>query len=265
MPLDISLDSSFRVEFLFGSQAVRSGLRESATQDLDFQIRQDTNFRLPVLAGTVEVSPLTFISGRLAGATSILEQEGEFQRFAILSAESVFKAKPGFSGWEAAGLCHLWNGDGYRFSVTAGYRQEFLSLAGEGVTGNSGVNRSSRDDFSSYGPFMGLQTAVFFPWWKARCELLGSPWMWKQVSGSVIRTDSALTYFGRNQGWLLEVQLEGTMYLTRGFFVGIHGRYTSQESNGDLTRTDNGSVTRQFKIYTDDSFAMVGLDLTLVF
>jgi hypothetical protein len=265
LPLDIAVDSSLRVEFLFGSQAVRSALKDSATTDFDFLMRLDSTLRLPVLSGTVEVSPLTFISGRLAGSTSILEQEGKFQRLTTRSAESVFNAKPSYTSLEAAGLCHLWKSDGYRFSITAGYRADSISLAGVGVPGISGVNLSSRDDSAIYAPFLGLQSAVFFPWWKARCELLGSPLMLKKISGSVIRSDSTVTYYGSGQGGLLEVQLEGTAYLTRSVFVGVHFRYTSQESNGEFTRQDNGLLIGRFPMYTDDSLAMVGLDITVIF
>jgi hypothetical protein len=237
-------------------------MRDSATGDFDFLMRLDSNLRLPLLAGNVEVSPFTFISGRLAGSTSIIEQRGDFQRLTTLSTESTFNAKPSFNEWEAAGLCHLYQSDGYRFSVTAGYRQESISLVG---VGTSGVNLSSRDDSSIYAPFMGLQSAVFFPWWKARCELLGSPWMSKKLSGNVIRTDSTVIYGGSGQGWLLEVQIEGTANLTRFVFLGVHARYTSQESNGDFIRKDNGQLIGRFPMYTNDSLAIVGLDVTLVF
>jgi len=270
LPWDITVDSSFRAEFLFGTQAIRSARKIPVlgVQEADFLFLLNSDVRLPVLSGTVEVSPLTFISGRLVGLTSILEQQGEVQRLRRLEAlqpEHLFNAKPAFNSWEAAGLWHLWNGDGYRFSFTAGYRQEASSLEGVGVPGILGVNLSSRDDSVSYVPFLGLQTAVFFPWWKARCELLGSPWMLKKVSGSVNRTDSTVTYYGSGQGGLLEVQIEGTMFLTRCLFAGVHCRYTFQESYGEFTRKDNGLVTGRFGMYTGDSFAMIGLDLTLAF
>ena len=269
LPWDIAVDSSVRAEFLFGTQAIRSAIKGVAPEgEADFRFLLNSDVRLPVLSGTVEVSPLTFISGRLVGLTSILEQQGEVQRLRRLEAaqpEHLFNAKPAFNSWEAAGLWHLWNRDGYRFSFTAGYRQEASSLEGVGVPGILRVNLSSRDDAASYVPFLGLQTAVFFPWWKARCELLGSPWMLKKVSGSVIRTDSTVTYYGSGRGGLLEVQIEGTMFLTRCLFAGVHGRYTFQESYGEFTRKDNGLVTGRFDMYTGDSFAIIGLDLTLAF
>jgi len=267
LPGDILVDSSFRVEFLFGSQAVRSAVRDvqNGGVDSDFLFRLDSKFDLPVLAGNVEVSPLRFISGRLAGLTSVLEQSGAIQRLTMLAPESVFNVKPAFNSWEVAGLGHLWNRDGYRFSVTAGYRQESWSLEGVGVPGSSGVNLSSRDDSAYYGPFLGMQTAVFFPWWKARCEFVGSPWMSRKMSGSVIRTDSFVTYNGWGHGGLLEVRVEGTMHLTRFVFAGVHGRYTFQESYGQFIRKDSGLLTGQFDAYTNDSFAIVGLDLSLVF
>ena len=103
-------------------------------------------------------------------------------------------ARPSFSGWEAAGLFHLWNDGGYRFSFTAGYREEFWGAQGEGVGLFTGVSSSVREDFSSRGPFLGLQTAVFFPWWKARFEVIGSPWITKIGSGSLNQPNFSAEY-----------------------------------------------------------------------
>jgi len=276
LPWNIAVDSSFRVEFLFGAQAVRDAGREGTTaagagHDL---FQNDWYFRLPVLTGTVEVSPLTFLSGRLAGLTSVLERAGQVNRSSDAFDSTLqmpteplqlLNAKPSFSGWEAAGLYHLWNDGGYRFSVTAGYRQDFWHLEGKGV-GASSANSSSRDDISSYGPFLGLQTAVFFPWWKARFEVLGSSLMTKKISGSLTQPDVLTEYAGRaNRGGLLEVQIEGTMYVTRCLFAGLHGRYTFQESHGEFIRTNSNGVINALDIYMNDSSFMVGLDFTLAF
>ena len=188
---NLGLDSSFRGELLFGSQAIRDNSSPGIAED---RFRIDSDFRLPVLTGTIEITPLTYLSGRIGGEIGVLEQQGTVRRNAssydVAGADVIeIHATPNFSGWEAAGLLNLWNDGGYRFSFTAGYRAEFWGSHGEGVGLFTGVSSSVREDFSSRGPFLGLQTAVFFPWWKARFEVIGSPWITKTGSGSLSRTN----------------------------------------------------------------------------
>ncbi len=188
---NLGLDSSFRGELLFGSQAIRDNSSPGIAEE---RFRIDSDFRLPVLAGTVEITPLTYVSGRIGGIISVLEQKGTVRRngssFGTSGSDVVeIHARPSFSGWEAAGLFHLWNDGGYRFSFTAGYREEFWGAQGEGFGLFTGVSSSVREDFQSRGPFLGLQTAVFFPWWKARFEVIGSPWITKIGSGSLKQTN----------------------------------------------------------------------------
>ena len=265
-PWNLTLDSSFRMEFLFGTQAIRD---RTPLQDVE-RFRIDSNFRLPVLAGNVEMTPLVFLSGRLGGLISVLEEQGTIDRsaadFDILVPERrVINAKPSFSGWEAAGLFHLWNDGGYRFSVTAGYREEYWRLEGEGLAQTSFL----RENFQTRVPFLGLQTAVFFPWWKARFELIGSRWMTKIVSGSLSNSFNSLMaqYDARaTGGGLLELQVEGTASITQNIFAGLHSRYTFQESFGELTR--KGFLRPPelpLELYMGDSFLLVGVDLTVAF
>jgi hypothetical protein len=268
LPWNLAVDSSFRVELLFGSQAIRDN--SPGTGEERFGI--DSDFRLPVLAGTVEITPMTYLSGRIGGLISILEQKGTVRINAINfdpsgSDDVQIDAKPSFSGWEAAGLFHLWNEGGYRFSFTAGYRGEFWGRQGDGVGLTSGLSSSLREDFSSRGPFLGLQTAVFFPWWKARFEVIGSPWMTNIGSGSLTQTGFFAEYQARTTGGsLLELQIEGTVALRQWIFAGLHGRYSFRESVGGFTRIGNGgTIYAPLSLYTSDSFALIGLDLTVVF
>jgi hypothetical protein len=265
-PWNISLDSSFRMEFLFGTQALRD---RTAPIDVE-RFRIDSNFRLPVLAGNVEITPLVFLSGRLGGLTSVLEGQGTYDRsaadFDILLAERrVVDAKPTFNGWEAAGLFHLWNDGGYRFSVTAGYREEFWGLDGQGLAA-SGTTSFFHEKYQTRVPFLGLQTAMFFPWWKARFELIGSRWMTKVVSGAL--TDTVVSQYEAKAtgGGLLELQMEGTAGITQNIFAGLHGRYTFQESFGELIRKGNlRAPDLPLELYMNDSFLLVGVDLTVAF
>jgi len=268
LPWNLALDSSFRGELLFGSQAIRDNSPGTGAE----RFRIDSDFRLPVLAGTVEITPLPFLSGRMGGLISVLEQKGTVQRnvtsFDPSGTEVVqISAKPSFSGWEAAGLFHVWNDGGYRFSFTAGYREEFWGLEGNGVGLSTGVSSSLNEDFSSRGPFLGLQTAVFLPWWKARFEVIASPWITKIGSGSVKQTNFFAEYKTRTTGGsLLELQIEGTVYLRQYIFAGLHGRYTFRESVGDFTRIGNsGAIDGPSSLYTNDSFIFIGLDLTVAF
>lgn len=262
-PWNLTLDSSFRMEFLFGTQAIRD---RTPLQDVE-RFRIDSNFRLPVLAGNVEMTPLVFLSGRLGGLISVLEQQGTIDRsaadFDILVAERrVINAKPTFSGWEAAGLFHLWNDGGYRFSVTAGYREEYWKLEGEGLAQTSFLS----ENFQTRVPFLGLQTAVFFPWWKARFELIGSRWMTKIVSGSLANSFLAQYEAKATGGGLLELQVEGTASITQNIFAGLHTRYTFQESFGELIRKGNlRPPDLPLELYMGDSFLLVGVDLTVAF
>ncbi len=265
-PMNLTLDSSFRMEFLFGTQAIRD---RTPPQDIE-RFRIDSNFRLPVIAGNVEMTPFVFLSGRFAGLTIVIEQQCTIYRsaadFDIQVAERrVINAKPGFNGWETAGLFHLWNDGGYRFSVTAGYRQEYWNLEGDGLAPD-GTTSSLRENYQSRGPFLGLQTAMFFPWWKARFEMIGSRWMTKIASGTM--TNSILAQYDARAtgGSLLELQVEGTASITQNIFAGLHSRYTFQESFGELIR--KGFLRPPdlpLELYTNDSFLLVGMDLTVAF
>ncbi len=255
------------MEFLLGSQALRD-----RTPLLDVErFRIDSNFRLPVLAGNVEITPLVFLSGRLGGLTSVLEGNGTYDRSAAdfdvqVKERRVIDAKPTFNGWETAGLFHLWNDGGYRFSVTAGYREEFWGLDGQSVTPPSGATSLFHEKYQTRVPFLGLQTAMFFPWWKARFELIGSRWMRKIVSGALADSFVAQYEAKSTGGGLLELQAEGTASITPNIFAGLHGRYTFQESFGELIRKGNLTAPDlPLELYMGDNFLLVGVDLTVTF
>ena len=59
--------------------------------------------------------------------------------------------KPTFWSWEAAGLYHLSNEGGYRFSLVAGYRQELWRYL---TTNGQDENSYLRDEFVSQSPFL---------------------------------------------------------------------------------------------------------------
>ncbi len=273
LPWNIQVDSSFRAEFLFGHQEVRhldasvpSTARFLAGEGLD---RFSVNFdpRVPVLAGVVEITPFPTVSGRLAGSIGVFENSTVENRRAAASLAGIeWDVKPNYSSWEAAGLYHLWNGGGYRFSVTAGYRREIWDYRGRPANGSPGS--PLHDSFASSIPFFGLQTAMIFPLWKARFEVLGSPFMSMNVSDSA-QVDSFALQFDGNlySGGLVEVQMEGNTNITPNVLVGLYSRYAYTElygsSSGTGTVADVGLAP--YTVFVNQSMATVGLNVTVFF
>jgi len=276
LPWNIGVDSSFRVEFLFGHQIFRH---------LDPKLLNVTRFvatydpRLPVLAGTVEITPFPAISGRLVGSISVAESAGEH----VITVSTItgsqdatspftptdkwgWDVKTDFSSWEAAGLYHLWSGGGYRFSFTAGYRQQTWDYRGS--PSNGLPDSPLHDSYSAHIPFIGMQTSMFFPWWKARFEVLGSPFMNVSVSNAFQRGSFGLQFDGNlSRGGLVELQMTGDVNLAPNVFVGLHGRYSYQELYGSVSGTGPaaGLGDNPYTAFLGQSFAAVGLDVTVMF
>ncbi|MBI5249026.1 MAG: hypothetical protein HY912_05980 [Desulfomonile tiedjei] len=257
------VDSSLRMEFLFGTQALSYSDAASASFS-SVVFRADFNPRVPLLAGTVEVSPFPSISGRFAGAVSIMEKSGSVYRangFSSTTTIPTFFAgrwdvEPDVGYWELAGLYHLWNGGGYRFSCTAGYRREVWRYHGESVGNIDGG--TFRDDMTSQIPFLGLQTSMFFPLWKARFEVLGSAFMNKKVASRLQYGSSFIDYRGTiNQGGLLEFQMEGNVSVTQNLWCGLHAKYTYQELTGDVT-ADTSIGQSSLDLHSADNYITLG-------
>lgn len=257
LPKTLGVDSSLRIEYLLGNQILRS---TGAVQEPVGLYRVDFSPRFPVLAGTVEVSPDALVSARFAGALSIMEPQVESSRqISAGEAASTWKASPDYRYWELAGLLHLATGGGYRFSMTAGYRQTTWEYRGE----LEGVDDSRlKDRFVSYTPFVGLQTAMLFPWWKARFEILGSPFMSKSSSLSLRRNALYVQQDVQStRGGLVELQSEGTVNLYSGVWVGLYGRYHYQELYGKPS--DGADIATEF--VTREDYASVGLNVTIIY
>jgi hypothetical protein len=162
---NLGLDSSFRGELLFGSQAIRDNSSPGIAEE---RFRIDSDFRLPVLTGTIEITPLTYLSGRIGGEIGVLAQQGTVRRNAssydVAGADVIeIHATPNFSGWEAAGLLNLWNDGGYRFSFTAGYRAEFWGSHGEGVGFVTASVRQCVKTSRLAAHFLAFKLPSFFP------------------------------------------------------------------------------------------------------
>jgi hypothetical protein len=265
LPWNIQVDSSFRAEYLFGHQVLRH--LDPNVPEVD---RFSANYhpRMPVLSGTIEITPFPAISGRLTGSISVLESTVEHVRTVagVALPGGRWDVKPDFSSWEAAGLYHLWSGGGYRFSFTAGYRQQTWDYQGSLSSGTP--DSPLHDSFSSHIPFIGMQTAMFFPSWKARFEVLGSPFMNMSVSNAIQQGGFALQFDGNlYRGGLIELQMAGDVSLTANVLVGLYGRYAYQELYGlsSGTGTAAGLGPSPYTVFVSGSFGTVGVDLTVIF
>lgn len=257
----MGIDSSLRIEYLFGAQALRSTHDDTEGQPNGFLIR--FNPRVAVLAGSVEVSPFSFVSGRFAGGVSVGEPDLSSTRQETQEGgeEQERKIRPDYGLWELAGLYHVSAGGGYRFSLTAGYRQSTWDYVD--VLHSDGG--SLRDKCVSHIPFFGLQTAMMFPWWKARFEILGSPFM---TQSSVVSMGTQVEQrVEANSGGLVEFQMEGTVNIHPNFWVGLYGQYHYQELYGHSEGGTNPPAAWNWAdpFYTYESFMSVGLNVNVVY
>lgn len=261
LPWGVRVDTSLRLGMLFGWQVYRYNNLPGA--DLD-RFRMEFGPRLPILSGMCELTPVPAISGRLAGSISVLETDMTIFHAMADPQPTVWDVKPDFGYWEAAGLYHLWQGGGYRFSLVAGYRQEYWRYRGE-PAGNQPAGSSLRDRFTSHIPFLAMQTSMMFPWWKARFEILTSPFMNKNVSATVRDGTTLVEYAGNaDSGGLIELEVEGTANLSSRVRMGLYCRYSYQELYGEYTRADVVESPSR-RLFVGENLAIVGLNTTILF
>ncbi len=260
-PWPIDVDSSFRVGWLFGQQMVRYADPLGAAGD---RVKSELSPKVPILSGAIELTPFYRISGRVAGSLSVLEPHIRFYAGKADPSFDRWDVRPNFKQWEAAGLVHLWKSRGYRFSVVAGYRQEYWTYTGDPVE-DAGTESWLNDRWTSHIPFMALQTSLFFPWWKTRFEVLGSPFMTKKVLAQVRNGSDFIEYDGSApSGGLLEFTVEGTAAVTSLARLGLYGKYTHQELHGNATR-EQGSSKLEKDLFVQESFGVIGVNFMFVF
>jgi len=304
IPWNIAVDSSFRIEYLLGRQTLGKEYIDSNYGRIGYtnlfgttwvgrdpdpidRFRIEFGPSLPVLEGTVEITPFPSVSGRLVGSVSVLEDKTAItlvsgpapsKTYGDLNDEtSVTRSsqelsnliKPSFRSWEAAGLYHLSSEGGYRWSIVGGYRYETWTYS---VGADQGPDSYLRNTFLSQSPFLGLQTAMFFPWWKARFEVLGSPFMTKKISMKARDNGSYMKLDGTwNKGGFIEFQTEGTVNITPSIWLGLFARYTYEELRGETTGTrpaptdDAPYETFPYDFYTLKSMATIGFNFNVVF
>lgn len=273
LPLNLSLDSWFGVEYLFG----RQDLHQRVVTVNPFQeLRTRWDPRLAVLNGTIEATPVPFASARLGGAVSVASSTPEVSRnsadidFSTGSSLSAFKGqlKSGYNSWEAAGLYHLWNGGGYRFSFAGGFRREAWLYRGDFDGLLQSENFALREEIVSNIPFIGLQTSMHFPWWKARFEVLGSWFVTKTFNQTVQRTSGFQEITGRNdEGGVLMFTMDGSCHITPTFLIGLQAQYSYQEFRGRSTVTSSTTspYITGYRFFMNENLAAIGLNLTVVF
>jgi hypothetical protein len=261
LPWGVRVDTSLRLGLLFGRQLVRYSDLPGAEFE---RFRMEFGPRLPILSGMCELTPVPSISARLAGSLSVMETDMTVFHAMADPEPSLWDVRPDFGCWEAAGLYHLWNGGGYRFSLVGGYRQEYWHYRGE-PSGAQPSGSSLRDRFTSHIPFLAMQTAVMYPWWKARFEILASPFMSKKVSAIVQDGPNVVEYEGdADSGGLIELEVEGTASLSSRIRLGLYCRYSYHEVYGEYTRADLVESPAR-RLYVGEDFAIIGLNMTLLF
>jgi hypothetical protein len=261
LPWKIGIDSSFRTEFLFGNQIFLYRWPRGTQFN---RFRMEFGPKLPLVSGTCEVSPTLRLSARVAGAASVLAKHTSLFHTALDPQPRAWDVRPEFRQWEVAGLVHLWTGGGYRFSFVGGFRKEFWKYIG-GPADDQPGGSDLREKFTSTIPFIALQTALHFPWWKARFEFLGSPFMEKDISARIREGTNVVLYSGSaEKGGLIELDMEGTAAVGPRLRVGLHCRYTYQELYGEITRDQDGDMSLH-PVSVDENIAVVGLNFTFVF
>lgn len=266
LPTNLGVDTSLRAGYLVGWQMTQ--LKEGPeTFQADNLPRFRTEFypRLPVLSGDFEWSPIPELSGRLAGALSVLEKGFTYVHArSDVASGSEWDVAPDYRQWEAAGLLNLWAGGGYRFSIVGGYRQEFWLYLGT-PTYSEADNSYFRDKINAHIPFFAMQTAMFFPWWKARFEVLASPFMSKKIDTQILKDSRMVRYNGTaDNGGLVELTVEGTAAITPQLRVGLYSRYTYQELRGEIVKVTSDR-TSDHKLNFDEQMFIVCANITVLF
>jgi hypothetical protein len=257
-----SLEASFGVQLLFGRQVVRHG-------NSDNGLREDLDPRFTVLTGSVELGPFSGLSARIGGSTAVLQTSTEFTKslgYLGIGAENQWQVDQNFTNWEAGGQWNIYNCDGYRFSFLGGYRQDnwlFTGRPSSGLVFPPGTQ--SRDQVTSYIPYIGMQTSMYYPWWKARFEIMGSPFMTEKV---VSRVSGIYSAEGSGKGCgLIEFRIEGTAGVTRNTFIGVNAIYSFKEVYGytHFKNTPGLSSDTDYDLYSSHNLFRIGLEATVLY
>lgn len=273
IPRHFGADTSLRVECLMGTQTLGNNGDAAQLSSLVTvtnpnpppatlssvkgfpnpieRLRIDFNNTLLVLDGVAELSPAPSLSGRGRASVSVLNPNKNItlSNGPVPVAVGTNLTPPpsgtsyGWNGvpseitpqfwlWEAAGLYNLYE-DIYRFSLLAGYRQESWSYPASNTSGGHPYFQSR---LVSQIPFVAMQTLMCCPGYKARFEILGSPFMNKKISLSAQDSGNTMQLDGNmTQGGFLEFQIEGNINVTQNALAGVYAQYTYESLKGGLT------------------------------
>lgn len=303
IPQNVAVDASFRTNLMISSQSIgqdddvakvwgtilvwNSYKREWVPTPAPFPNPNealDTSFNntMLLLDAVVEVSPMPAFSARMRGNVSVTSTQNDITlgagpygpgqtdntlppAFPNLTST----IKPQYWSWEAAGQYNMSYEAGYRFGLVGGYRYESQSYLPVDDHGGSSYISA---DFISQIPFLGLQTSFISPFWKARFEILGSPFMTKKLShsargsGAFMELDGSMT-----NGGFLEVQAEGSIAIAPNTWLGVFTQGTFEELKGEVwgrSVDGNGAgtyVPSSYNFYAKKGIWLLGLNCSLVF
>ncbi|MCL5124111.1 MAG: hypothetical protein M1511_06365 [Deltaproteobacteria bacterium] len=312
LPRNFSADTSLRVEYLLGTQTLGSYNNTPLLNSLVTVnnpsppppelasvnafpnpielMRIDFNEHLMVLDGVAELTParMPSLSARGRGSASVFNPDKSVSLSNGPSPvpngnnltppppatnygwnEVPSSITPKFWLWEVAGLYNFYESI-YRYSLVGGYRQETWSYL---PSSNQGSSSYFKDNFVSQIPFIGMQTVMFCPTWKARFEMLGSLFMTKKISHSARGDNGYMMQLDGNmtQGGFLEFQAEGNVKITPAAWAGLYTQYTFESLRGVLTGVSpDGSgeptyVPTPYNFYTLRNTWVLGLNCNVPF
>ncbi len=274
LPMGLVVDSSCQIDFLFGQQTfgrqMRTGpedLLGNVSGDILESLRLDLTTRLPVLDGMIELGSYRSLSVRLRGMASFLESDSwtKVGKGPDTAKEFEARLKPEMRAWEAAGLYRLSWGGPYRFSLVGGYRQEYWKFLRQ----EAGFGGEAMDyRHTSRVPFLGLQTSMSFPWWKAKMEVIGSPFMTKLVYFYARNPNHFMHIDGTwRDGGLLEVNIDGSVFVSPSVTLGLSFRYSYEELRGEVKgeRSYKQYEEWPYDYYSIQNLAYVGFIAGVVF
>lgn len=259
----LTVDTSVTIAYLTGTRVIRDAEPEMSLGGTRFRLESDE--RIPFASGTAEIMPPGRFSCRGFGGLSFFEPKRMIRRstnlnFAAVEPDSEVTVKPKARVWEVAGLYHLYQEGGYRFSLSGGYRRQNWLYDGE----ENGI--TFHESLTTHIPFVGLQTTMFFPWYKARFEVIASPLVRKKVRSDVQGSNASTGFEGvLASGGFIELQLEGTVQFSSRVQAGLVGRYSFEDLRGTISGHTNGWGTTQYDTSSNENIAVIGLEATLFF
>ncbi|MGC8660024.1 MAG: hypothetical protein ACP5U1_13220 [Desulfomonilaceae bacterium] len=270
LPRNFTADTSLRAEYLLGTQTLASYNNNILNTPNPLQLlRTDFKDNLFVLDGVAEVTPsrTPSLSGRARGSVSIFNPT----KTIILpqgpgGTELSSPITPKFWFWEAAGLYNFYENI-YRYSLVGGYRQDTWSYP----SSNQGTSSYFQQSFVSQIPFIGLQTLMCCPTWKARFEILGSLFEARKVCFSARDQAATMQLDGNlSEGGFLELQAEGNVNISPVTWAGLYVQYTYESLRGQLTgvspvATGTSYVPTPYNYYTLRNIWILGLNCNVHF